>query len=299
MNGKYNTRSPAVKRIMREAAELSEPAADYFAAPLEDNLFEWHFTVRGPDDTEFQGGVYHGRIILPPDYPMKPPDIVLLTPNGRFEVGKKICLSISGYHPETWQPSWSIRTALLAIIGFMPTPAKSYEVGAVSYTPEERKKLATRSQNWICSTCDLKPSSLLANASQGSKVSEEEVQDIVKTLQLKGSENSDSISPSADANTSSSQSEAASANCSSKKDTSSSPTTLEDLTMNSGNNNPSENRTIQETREPENAGFFFGLQTTDFMIAILVIGLAFLLYRRFSDQVFLLENGETSDFSEM
>lgn len=28
-------------------------------------------------------------------------------PNGRFEVGKKICLSISGHHPETWQPSWS------------------------------------------------------------------------------------------------------------------------------------------------------------------------------------------------
>lgn len=30
-----------------------------------------------------------------------------LQPNGRFEVGKKICLSISAYHPETWQPSWS------------------------------------------------------------------------------------------------------------------------------------------------------------------------------------------------
>jgi len=25
------------------------------------------------------GGVYHGRIILPADYPFKPPDIILLT----------------------------------------------------------------------------------------------------------------------------------------------------------------------------------------------------------------------------
>ena len=89
---------------------------------IADNLFEWHFTVRGPSDTEFEGGVYHGRIILPTEYPMKPPHIIVLTPNGRFEVGKKICLSISGHHPESWQPSWSIRTALLAIIGFMPTP---------------------------------------------------------------------------------------------------------------------------------------------------------------------------------
>ncbi|CAK5079567.1 unnamed protein product [Meloidogyne enterolobii] len=42
---------------------------------------------------------------------MKPPNLRLLTPNGRFETNKNICLSISGYHPETWLPSWSIRTA--------------------------------------------------------------------------------------------------------------------------------------------------------------------------------------------
>lgn len=69
-------------------------------------MFDWHFTLRGPRDTEFEGGVYHGRILLPADYPFKPPNIMLLTPNGRFEVRKKICLSISAYHPEEWQPAW-------------------------------------------------------------------------------------------------------------------------------------------------------------------------------------------------
>ena len=64
---------------MREAAEMSNPTSEYFAAPLEENLFEWHFTVRGPVDTDYQGGVYHGRIIVPVEYPMKPPDIILLT----------------------------------------------------------------------------------------------------------------------------------------------------------------------------------------------------------------------------
>lgn len=110
-----------MKRLLREAAELHEPTRNYYAQPLEENLFEWHFTIRGPEDTPFQGGIYHGRIVLPPEYPMKPPNVIFMTPNGRFEVNKKICLSISGYHPETWRPSWSIRTALLAMIGFMPT----------------------------------------------------------------------------------------------------------------------------------------------------------------------------------
>jgi len=185
MEGKYNPRSPAVKRLMKEAAELSTPTSDYQAAPLEENLFEWHFTVRGPGDTDFQGGVYHGRILVPADYPMKPPDIIVLTPNGRFEVGKKICLSISGHHPETWQPSWSIRTALLAIIGFMPSPAKG-TIGSLDYTPEERRTLARRSQSWSCPTCG-STSGLLAPPEPNPE-QDKEVKDIVEGLQMKGEE---------------------------------------------------------------------------------------------------------------
>jgi len=152
MAGQFNMRSPGVKRLMREAEELREPTVDYYAQPLDDNLFEWHFTVRGPSDSDFQDGVYHGRIILPTEYPMKPPSILLLTPNGRFEINKKICLSISGHHPESWQPSWSIRTALLAIIGFMPTEGLG-AIGSLDYSPSERHDLAAKSQIWSCPSC--------------------------------------------------------------------------------------------------------------------------------------------------
>merc|ERR1719362_137487 len=192
MEGKYNTRSPAVKRLMREAKELSEATSDYYAQPLSDNLFEWHFTVRGPVDTEFDGGVYHGRIILPAEYPMKPPNIIILTPNGRFETGKKICLSISGYHPETWQPSWSIRTALLAIIGFMPTPGQG-TIGSLDYPPEERKKLAKKSVNYECEECcsvgciiDLLKCKEAGDTEEVSSSTAEEAKEIIKTMSLKG-----------------------------------------------------------------------------------------------------------------
>eukprot|EP00117_Sycon_ciliatum_P026245 scpid40491/ scgid1367/ Ubiquitin-conjugating enzyme E2 J1; Non-canonical ubiquitin-conjugating enzyme 1; Yeast ubiquitin-conjugating enzyme UBC6 homolog E len=79
MEQQYNLRSPAVKRLMREARELREPTHQYHAQPLEDNLFEWHFTVAGASDSAFDGGRYHGRIILPSEYPMKPPHIIVLT----------------------------------------------------------------------------------------------------------------------------------------------------------------------------------------------------------------------------
>ena len=72
--------NPAVKRLLREARELREGAcSDFHAAPLDDNLFEWHFTIAGPDGTAFEGGRYHGRITLPPEYPFKPPRVKFST----------------------------------------------------------------------------------------------------------------------------------------------------------------------------------------------------------------------------
>ncbi|XP_026760774.1 ubiquitin-conjugating enzyme E2 J1-like [Galleria mellonella] len=184
MGEKYNTKCPGVKRLMREAMELAEATEEYCARPLEDNLFEWHFTVQGPKGTDFEGGVYHGRILLPKEYPMHPPHIILLTPNGRFEVNKKICLSISGHHPETWQPSWSIRTALLALIAFMPTPAEG-TIGSLDYTPAERKILAKKSASWVCPQCgDI--SNLLS--STAAKPPTEEEQSVLNQIAFKAEE---------------------------------------------------------------------------------------------------------------
>ena len=48
--------SPAIKRIMQECKDMRKNPPDCIvAAPLEDNLFEWHFTVKGADKTEFEG----------------------------------------------------------------------------------------------------------------------------------------------------------------------------------------------------------------------------------------------------
>ncbi|NXU23375.1 UB2J1 enzyme, partial [Thalassarche chlororhynchos] len=176
----------AVKRLMKEAAELKDPTDHYHAQPLEDNLFEWHFTVRGPPDSDFDGGIYHGRIVLPPEYPMKPPSIILLTANGRFEVGKKICLSISGHHPETWQPSWSIRTALLAIIGFMPTKGEG-AIGSLDYTPEERRALAKKSQDFCCEMCgtSMKTALLPLMSRSVSSQADEEAKELARQISFK------------------------------------------------------------------------------------------------------------------
>ncbi|KAJ4955328.1 hypothetical protein NE237_012111 [Protea cynaroides] len=143
---KYNLKNPAVKRILQELKEMqANPSDDFMSIPLEENIFEWQFAIRGPCDTEFEGGIYHGRIQLPAEYPFQPPAFMMLTPNGRFETQTKICLSISNHHPEHWQPSWSVRTALVALIAFMPTNPDG-ALGSLDYKKEERHALAIKSR---------------------------------------------------------------------------------------------------------------------------------------------------------
>lgn len=147
------SKSPSLRRIKADIRELSiDPSDQYHAAPLEHDMFEWHFTIRGAPDTDFAGGIYHGRILLPPEYPFKPPNIVFLTPSGRFECGVKVCLSFSAHHPELWQPAWGIRLILEALISFLPTPADG-AIGALDWTSEERKKLAKESVKFRCPVC--------------------------------------------------------------------------------------------------------------------------------------------------
>ena len=92
----------------------------FSAAPIDNDLFDWHFTLAGPEGTAFENGLYHGRIILSTSYPLKPPKFLMMTPNGRFEIYKEICMSMTDYHPEAWNPSWSIRSMLEAVVSFLP-----------------------------------------------------------------------------------------------------------------------------------------------------------------------------------
>ncbi|KAF8710406.1 UBC-like protein, partial [Rhizoctonia solani] len=185
----HNKNNAAVKRILQEAKELmNDPSHEYSAGPLEvsnalstletdslvgytissqNDIFEWHATLRGAPDTEFEGGLYHCRILLPAEYPFRPPSIMVLTPNGRFVLVSPtvsmygLCI-ISPYlsrqypdHEELWQPAWGVRTAIIGLQGFFPHKGEAaVGVGALEYPIPERKRLAALSRDWYCPDCE-------------------------------------------------------------------------------------------------------------------------------------------------
>jgi ubiquitin-protein ligase len=106
----------AMKRIQGEISALEQDPSPFFrASPLESDILNWHFVMIGANHTVYEGGFYHGQILLDQDYPMKPPRIIFLTESGRFEIGEPICLSITSHHKESWQPSWDIRLVMTAL----------------------------------------------------------------------------------------------------------------------------------------------------------------------------------------
>ncbi|RNF26009.1 ubiquitin-conjugating enzyme [Trypanosoma conorhini] len=147
----------AIKRLAKEKLKLDESRVrDFYTCPLED-IFEWHFTLQGPENSPYEGGLYHGSIRFPRNYPFAPPDIIFFTESGRFEVGTKICSSISSYHPELWKPVYDIQLVLVALRLFM---AQDEELGVGSLmrryvAPEEKRRLARESHHFRCAACGM------------------------------------------------------------------------------------------------------------------------------------------------
>ena len=108
-------------RLAKELRALQrEPVPGVVVArPADHDVCEWHYLLQGAGGTDYEGGFYHGRVVFPPDYPFRPPAIYMHTPSGRFMSGTRLCLSMSDYHPESWNPLWSVASILQGLMSFM------------------------------------------------------------------------------------------------------------------------------------------------------------------------------------
>mmetsp|Transcript_16949 Transcript_16949/g.21447 ORF Transcript_16949/g.21447 Transcript_16949/m.21447 type:complete len:231 (-) Transcript_16949:165-857(-) len=108
--------------------------------PLDKNILEWHYVIEGHANTPYEGGYYWGKLVFPKEYPLKPPSVIMLTPNGRFKTGRRLCLSMSDFHPESWNPMWSVSTIITGLISFMAESSPT--LGSIETSVNQKKKFA-------------------------------------------------------------------------------------------------------------------------------------------------------------
>ena len=94
-------------------------------------------------DCPYENGYYLGKISFPKEYPLKPPGIEMITPNGRFKEKTRICMSMSDYHPESWNPTWNVHSIVIALISFMLSDEAA--TGCVLTSDYEKRRLASLS----------------------------------------------------------------------------------------------------------------------------------------------------------
>jgi ubiquitin-conjugating enzyme E2 J2 len=137
----------AMKRLTREYKTLQESPTPYIVAhPSESNILEWHYILTGPPDTPYEGGQFWGTLVFPSNYPFAPPAIRMHTPSGRFQPSTRLCLSISDFHPKSFNPAWGVSTILNGVLSFMTS--EEITTGSIRSTESERKVFAARSRWW-------------------------------------------------------------------------------------------------------------------------------------------------------
>lgn len=115
----------AARRLIKELqAQRQHPNPHLVSLePIsDDNLTTWHATFMGQEDSPYANGLFKLLIVIPDDYPIRPPTIKFRTkichPNINFKNGE-ICLDIL---MAQWSPAWTIQSACTAIRELLVSP---------------------------------------------------------------------------------------------------------------------------------------------------------------------------------
>lgn len=114
--------SEARRRLLLDLRKLQEEQpANLLASPIDEDIFNWQAVVLGPNDTEWEGGIFTLSMTFTPEYPHKPPTVRFTTrvfhPNV-YQDGS-ICLDILG---REWSPVFDVIGILTSIQSLLTDP---------------------------------------------------------------------------------------------------------------------------------------------------------------------------------
>ena len=101
---------------------LKNPNPEYSVQLVEERLFHWRVTFKGPEETPYEGGYFDMSLIAEGDFPSNPPDCrfyIPVVPHCNISAHGSVCHSVLG---RNWNPTNSLKLVLDCIYGLFLTP---------------------------------------------------------------------------------------------------------------------------------------------------------------------------------
>ena len=143
---------PIHNRIKKEYQDLQKEKNSNVQVKLVNNdIRHWKGRIKGPIDTCYQGGIFDVDIIIPNEYPFKPPkmkfDTKIWHPNISSVTGA-ICLDIL---KNEWTPALTIRTALISLQALMcePVPNDPQDAVVAKQYMSDIKLFNQTAKHWV------------------------------------------------------------------------------------------------------------------------------------------------------
>lgn len=121
--------NPCAKRLLLELRQVAALAPGVWLHsgegvhifPAPDNLRFWRALLEGPANSPFEGGVFAVNVVIPEDYPLKPPQVTFETPVYHCNVNDsgKVCLGIL---QDSWSPACSVPKVLETVRWMLGNP---------------------------------------------------------------------------------------------------------------------------------------------------------------------------------
>jgi len=128
----------------------------YVKFHMSDDMRVWYmlFTNVSGDSDEFtygdasaKFGEYVIKMVAPDDFPYAPPSFYSLTPNGVYQVGGKICISIGEFHSQDYRATLGMDGFVANVIsGFIGWKTIGSGIRLIETTVAEKRELAQESR---------------------------------------------------------------------------------------------------------------------------------------------------------
>ena len=152
------TTTANLRRIQNEIRILETKVSEYDKmfkiSMVEDNMYHWHVTLYGPEDSLYEGYEFQLDILLPDTYPYAAPKVKFLTPIQHVNINPAgdICLDIL---KNNWLASQNMASVIISIIALLsqPNPEDPFNSELAELYRKNKKEYVNKIKNACKKNC--------------------------------------------------------------------------------------------------------------------------------------------------